>query len=174
MEHPRFQPEQTGPLIGDSDGDRDGGAYPSRSPLANQPKGWGRGRSRSPIVLLAGRACGRVPGEQPHWHFKLWVLRSTITLKTTVATLVSVDGDIGQRGALVHPPYASPKSTTEGTPSATVTPTQSRSTTFAISMDVVRRGLVTELRTRSWHRSKPFSVANIKLTGLCKGCTQGL
>ncbi len=66
------------------------------------------------------------------------------------------------------------KSTTEGTPSATVTPTQSRSTTFAISMDVVRRDLVTEPRTKSWHRSKPFSVANIKHTGLCKGCTQGL
>ncbi len=41
----------------------------------------------------------------------------------TDTTLVSVDGDIGQRGALVHLPYASPKSKTEGTPSATVTNT---------------------------------------------------
>ncbi len=28
-------------------------------------------------------------------NFKLWVLRSTLTLKTTDTTLVSVDGNIG-------------------------------------------------------------------------------
>ena len=55
-----------------------------------------------------------------------WVLRSTLTLKTTGTTLVSVDGDIGHRGALVHLPHASPETITEAgcTPSATVTPTQ--------------------------------------------------
>jgi hypothetical protein len=60
---------------------------------------------------------------------ELWVLRSTLTLKTTDTTLVSVDGGNGQleRGALVHLPYASPEleTITEVTPSATVTPTQS-------------------------------------------------
>ena len=56
---------------------------------------------------------------------KLWVLRSTLTLKTTDTTLVSVDGNIGHRGALVPLPHASPDTITEGTPSATVTPTQS-------------------------------------------------
>jgi hypothetical protein len=54
-----------------------------------------------------------------------WVLRSTLTLKTTDTTLVSVDGDNGRRGALIHLPYASPETITEVTPSATVTLTQS-------------------------------------------------
>jgi hypothetical protein len=67
------------------------------------------GHSSSPLLL---------PG-------KLWVLRCTINLKTTDATLVSVDGPgaIGQRGTLVHLPYDSPETITEETPSATVTPT---------------------------------------------------
>ena len=51
----------------------------------------------------------------------MWVLRSTITLKTTDTTLVSVDGNIGHRGALVPLPHASPETITEETPSATVT-----------------------------------------------------
>ena len=42
----------------------------------------------------------------------MWVLRSTLTLKTTDTTLVSVDGDIGQRGALIHLPHANPGTTT--------------------------------------------------------------
>jgi hypothetical protein len=63
---------------------------------------------------------------------QLWVLRSTLALKTTDATLVSVDGNIGHRGALVPLPHASPDTITEETPSATVTPTQSRRSTFAI------------------------------------------
>ncbi len=37
-----------------------------------------------------------------------------------------------------------------------------------------KTGMKAEFRTKSWHRSKPSSVANIKLTGLCKGCTQSL
>jgi hypothetical protein len=40
---------------------------------------------------------------------QLWVLRSTLTLKTTDTTLVSVDGNIGHRGALVPLPHASPR-----------------------------------------------------------------
>jgi hypothetical protein len=67
---------------------------------------------------------------------QLWVLLrlgSTVTLKTTATTLVSVNGDNGKRGALVtvHLPDASPETITEETPSATVTgtPAQSRSTT---------------------------------------------
>jgi hypothetical protein len=52
---------------------------------------------------------------------ELWVLRSTLTLKTTDTTLVSVDGNIGHRGALVPLPLASPDTITEGTPSATFT-----------------------------------------------------
>ncbi len=57
---------------------------------------------------------------------ELWVLRSTLTLKTTDTTLVSVDGNIGHRGALIPLPHASPETiVTEETPSATVTPTQS-------------------------------------------------
>ena len=58
-------------------------------------------------------------------------VRSTITLKTTDTTLVTVDGDNGRRGALVHLPHASPETITEvtgtvtRTPSATVTPAQS-------------------------------------------------
>ena len=55
----------------------------------------------------------------------MWVLRSTLTLKATDTTMVSVDGNIGHRGALVPLPLASPETTTEETPSATVTPTQS-------------------------------------------------
>jgi hypothetical protein len=55
----------------------------------------------------------------------LWVLRSTLTLKATDTTMVSVDGNIGHRGALVPLPLASPETITEETPSATVTPTQS-------------------------------------------------
>ncbi len=36
-------------------------------------------------------------------------------------------------------------------------------------MDVVRLDLgLTELRTKSWHRSKPFQRCNVKTTGLCK------
>ena len=58
-------------------------------------------------------------------RIELWVLRSTLTLKTTDTTLVSVDGNIGHRGALVPLPHASPETITEETPSATVTPTQS-------------------------------------------------
>jgi hypothetical protein len=58
---------------------------------------------------------------------KLWVLRSTLTLKTTDTTLVSVDGDNGPRGALVHLPYAShgPETITEVAPGAAVTLKQS-------------------------------------------------
>ncbi len=56
---------------------------------------------------------------------ELWVLRSTLTLKTTDTTLVSVDGNIGHRGALTRLPHASPETITKETPSATVTPTQS-------------------------------------------------
>ena len=47
---------------------------------------------------------------------QLWVLRSTLTLKTTDTTLVSVDGNIGHRGALVPLPHASPDTITEETP----------------------------------------------------------
>ena len=43
---------------------------------------------------------------------ELWVLRSTLTLKTTDTTLVSVDGNIGHRGALVPLPLASPDTIT--------------------------------------------------------------
>ncbi len=39
---------------------------------------------------------------------------------------------------------------------------------------VTGNSAVTEPRTKSWHWSKPLSVANIKLTGLCKVCTQSL
>ena len=59
-----------------------------------------------------------------HSMFKsnqLWVLRSTLTLNTTDTTLLSVDGDNGPRGALVHLPYASPETLTEVAPGATVT-----------------------------------------------------
>ncbi len=92
---------------------------------------------------------------------QLWVLRSTLTLKATDTTLVSVDGDIGQRGALVHLPYASPdsESITEGpgTPShgAIVTPTQSESHGCARprrshgSMWQGWTSVVTELRAKS-------------------------
>ena len=55
----------------------------------------------------------------------MWVLRSTITLRTTDTTLISVDGNIGHRGALVPLPHASHETITEETPSATVTLTQS-------------------------------------------------
>ncbi len=75
---------------------------------------------------------------------------------------MSVDGNIGHRGALVPLPLASPETITEETPSATVTLTQSHGRGKARQ---VRTSAVTELRTKSWHRSKPFSVANIKLTG---------
>ncbi len=58
-----------------------------------------------------------------------WLLRSTLTLKTTDATLVSVDGDSGNgpMGALVHQvaphlPFASPETITEMTPVAAGTP----------------------------------------------------
>jgi hypothetical protein len=54
-------------------------------------------------------------------RLQLWVLRSTITLKTTDTTLVSVDGNIGHRGARVPLPHAIPETITEETPSATVT-----------------------------------------------------
>ncbi len=47
-----------------------------------------------------------------------------------------VDGDIGQRGALIHLQHASPETITEETPSATVTPTHCGS-----PMDVVRLDL---------------------------------
>jgi hypothetical protein len=43
----------------------------------------------------------------------LWVLRSTLTLKNTDTTLVSVDGSNGPRGALVHLPDASPETIAE-------------------------------------------------------------
>jgi hypothetical protein len=49
----------------------------------------------------------------------------SLTLKTTDTTRVSVDGNIGHRGALVPLPHASPETITEETPSATVTLTQS-------------------------------------------------
>ena len=49
----------------------------------------------------------------------------TLTLKTTDATLVSVDGDNGPSGDLVHLPYASPETITEVAPGATVTLTPS-------------------------------------------------
>jgi hypothetical protein len=96
---------------------------------------------------------------------KLWVLRSTITLKTTDTTLVSVDGNIGHRGALAPLPHASPDTITEETPSATVT---DLAIPWSWEVETGKTSVVTELRTQSWHRSKPLSVANIKLTGLCK------
>ncbi len=45
-----------------------------------------------------------------------------------------------------------------------------------VTMDVGRRdrrdfavtSVVTELKTRSWHRSKPLQRCNTKTTGLCK------
>ena len=54
-------------------------------------------------------------------YLELWVLRSTFTLKTTDTTLVSVDGNIGHRGALVPLPHASPESITEETPTGSAT-----------------------------------------------------
>ena len=69
------------------------------------------------------------PGPHNNHHgmpLELWVLQGgTLTLKTTDTTLVSVDGNIGHRGALVPLPHASPETITEETPSATVTLTQS-------------------------------------------------
>ena len=99
----------------------------------------------------------------------MWVLRSTITLKTTDTTLVSVDGNIGHRGALAPLPHASPDTRTEETTSATVT---LLAIPWTWEVETGKVSVVTELRTKSWHRSKPLSVANIKLTGLCKLCTQ--
>ncbi len=92
----------------------------------------------------------------------LWVLRlglgSTLTLKTTDTTLVSVDGDNGRRGALVHRdlPYARPETITEVSvaPSATVTLTQSRGPLMwcqKLNLGRSRQG-----RTKPWHGSKPF------------------
>jgi len=60
-----------------------------------------------------------------YWQCQFWVLRSTLTLKATDTTLVSVDGDNGLRGALVHLTHASPAMITEEAPGATVTLTQS-------------------------------------------------
>ncbi len=78
----------------------------------------------------------------------MWVLRSTLTLKTTDTTLVSVDGNIGHRGALAPLPHASPETITEDTPSATVTPIQSHG-----------RG---KAKPQSWHRSKPLQRCKLK------------
>ena len=36
------------------------------------------------------------------FDIELWVLRSTLTLKTTDTTLMSVDGAIGQKGVLLY------------------------------------------------------------------------
>jgi hypothetical protein len=72
-------------------------------------------------ITSAGLGGARTPPESS----QLWVLRNTLTLKTTDTTLVSVDGDNGPMGALTHLPSAGPESITEMTPRATVTLTQS-------------------------------------------------
>ncbi len=82
-------------------------------------KSWGASVHHTPTFCLFEANWSLLRGGQ------LWVLRSTLTLKTTDTTLVLVDGNIGHRGALVPLPLASPDTITEGTPSATVTPTQS-------------------------------------------------
>ncbi len=85
---------------------------------------WVRGRVTGWTVTLSGLSLSPPAKLEVRALEELWVLRSTITLKTTASdtTLVSVDGDIGQWVALVHPPHASPETITETTPSATVTP----------------------------------------------------
>ena len=55
---------------------------------------------------------------------QLWVLRSTLALKTTYTTLMSVEGNNGQLSAFVHLLCACPETTTEAIPCATVTLTQ--------------------------------------------------
>jgi len=52
---------------------------------------------------------------------QLWVLRSTLTLKTTDTTLVSVDGTIGLRVLQYTCHMTSPGTISEDTPSATLT-----------------------------------------------------
>jgi hypothetical protein len=114
-------------------------------------KSWGASVHHTPTFCLFEANWSLLRGGQ------LWVLRSTLTLKTTDTTLVSVDGNIGHRGALVPLPHASPETRTEETPSATVTLTQSHG-----------RGKARQLRTKSWHRSMPLQRCNTKTTGLCK------
>ena len=114
-------------------------------------KSWGASVHHTPTFCLFEANWSLLRGGQ------LWVLRSTLTLKTTDTTLVSVDGNIGHRGALVPLPLASPDTITEGTPSATVTLTQSHG-----------RGKARQSRTKSWHRSMPLQRCNTKTTGLCK------
>ncbi len=90
--------------------------------LPNPPghcKSWGASVHHTPTFCLFEANWSLLRGGQ------LWVLRSTLTLKTTDTTLVSVDGNIGHRGDLVPLPLASPDTITEETPSATVTLTQS-------------------------------------------------
>ena len=82
-------------------------------------KSWGASVHHTPTFCLFEANWSLLRGGQ------LWVLRSTLTLKATDTTMVSVDGNIGHRGALVPLPLASPETITEETPSATVIPTQS-------------------------------------------------
>ena len=61
----------------------------------------------------------------------------------------------------------SPGTITEETPSATVLSHLG----FGYLMDVVRLDLGCD--GESWHRSKPLQRCKLKITGLCKFCTQG-
>ncbi len=130
------------------DGDHSGGARPDGAELSGgRGQAAGHGAARLAAELLsdccvqgvsgAPRSSARlhrfgcslhrcpVGSQGVQWPSQLWVLRSTITLKTTDTTLVSVDGANDHRGALVHLSHDSPETITEETPSATVTPTQS-------------------------------------------------
>ena len=82
-------------------------------------KSWGASVHHTPTFCLFEANWSLLRGGQ------LWVLRSTLTLKATDTTRVSVDGNVGHRGTLIPLPHASPETRTEETPSATVTPTQS-------------------------------------------------
>jgi len=114
-------------------------------------KSWGASVHHTPTFCLFEANWSLLRGGQ------LWVLRSTLTLKATDTTRVSVDGNVGHRGTLVPLPHASPETRTEETPSATVTLTQSHG-----------RGKARQSRTKSWHRSMPMQRCNTKTTGLCK------
>ena len=67
----------------------------------------------------------------------------------------------------IHLPDDSPETITEETPSATDSESGCHTNTVPWTWEgeTGKTSAVTELRTKSWHRSKPFSVANIKLAG---------
>jgi hypothetical protein len=122
-------------------------------------KSWGASVHHTPTFCLFEANWSLLRGGQ------LWVLRSTLTLKTTDTTLVSVDGNIGHRGALVPLPHASPDTITEGN-SQCHCHTPAIPWTWEAETGVT--SVVTELRTKSWHRSMPLQRCNTKTTGLCK------